>query len=155
LSLRPALRLPDAATCLWHHRVLSGFALVARMRSMPRVQNRTDADGESGQNSFAPSACRPRASMLLIIGVLVLVTTLVSILRVLRAKDAANLQRVREMEDDEGFNAQTERYENLVQSGVIDPTKVVRSGIQNAASIASILLTTEAVSQIPEQQNGL
>jgi chaperonin GroEL len=65
------------------------------------------------------------------------------------------VQRAREMEDDEGFNAQTERYENLVQAGVIDPTKVVRSALQNAASIASLLLTTEAViSRIPEQQNG-
>jgi chaperonin GroEL len=61
------------------------------------------------------------------------------------------VQRVREMKDDEGFNAQTERYENLVQAGVIDPTKVVRSALQNAASIASLLLTTETViSQIPE-----
>ncbi len=62
------------------------------------------------------------------------------------------VQRVKEMTDDEGFNAQTERYENLVQAGVIDPTKVVRSALQNAASIASLLLTTEAViSQIPEK----
>jgi chaperonin GroEL len=62
------------------------------------------------------------------------------------------VQRVKEMKDEEGFNAQTERYENLVQAGVIDPTKVVRSALQNAASIASLLLTTEAViSQIPEQ----
>jgi chaperonin GroEL len=61
------------------------------------------------------------------------------------------VQRVKEMKDEEGFNAQTERYENLVQAGVIDPTKVVRSALQNAASIASLLLTTEAViSQIPE-----
>jgi chaperonin GroEL len=60
------------------------------------------------------------------------------------------VQRVKEMKDEEGFNAQTERYENLVQAGVIDPAKVVRSAIQNAASIASLLLTTEAVvSQIP------
>jgi chaperonin GroEL len=65
------------------------------------------------------------------------------------------VERVREMKDEEGFNAQTERYENLVQAGVIDPTKVVRSAIQNAASIASLLLTTEAViAQIPERQNG-
>jgi chaperonin GroEL len=66
------------------------------------------------------------------------------------------VQRVKEMKEEEGFNAQTERYENLVQAGVIDPTKVVRSAIQNAASIASLLLTTEAVvSQIPEpQRNG-
>ena len=65
------------------------------------------------------------------------------------------VQRVKEMKDEEGFNAQTERYENLVEAGVIDPTKVVRSAIQNAASIASLLLTTEAViSQIPEQEQN-
>ena len=61
------------------------------------------------------------------------------------------VQRVKEMKGDEGFNAQTERYENLVAAGVIDPTKVVRSALQNAASVASLLLTTEAViSRIPE-----
>jgi chaperonin GroEL len=65
------------------------------------------------------------------------------------------VQRVKEMKDEEGFNAQTERYENLVQAGVIDPTKVVRSALQNAASIASLLLTTEAViSQIPERHQS-
>ena len=57
------------------------------------------------------------------------------------------------MKDDEGFNAQTDEYENLVKAGVIDPTKVVRSALQNAASIASLLLTTEAlVSEIPEEK---
>jgi len=62
------------------------------------------------------------------------------------------VQRTREMSDEEGFNAQTERYENLVQAGVIDPAKVVRSALQNAASVASLLLTTEAViSMIPER----
>jgi chaperonin GroEL len=65
------------------------------------------------------------------------------------------VQRVKDMKDDQGFNAQTEQYENLVQAGVIDPTKVVRSAIQNAASIASLLLTTEAViSQIPEKNQN-
>ncbi len=60
--------------------------------------------------------------------------------------------RVQEMKGDEGFNAQTDQYENLVQAGVIDPTKVVRSALQNAASIASLLLTTEAVvAQIPDK----
>jgi len=62
------------------------------------------------------------------------------------------VQRVKDMKDEEGFNAQTEQYENLVRAGVIDPAKVVRSALQNAASIASLLLTTEAVvSQIPEE----
>ena len=65
------------------------------------------------------------------------------------------VQRVRELAGDEGFIAQTERYEDLVAAGVIDPTKVVRSALQNAASIASLLLTTEAViSLIPERDQS-
>ncbi len=52
-----------------------------------------------------------------------------------------------------GFNAQTEQYEDLVQAGVIDPTKVVRTALTNAASISALLLTTEAlVSEIPEKK---
>jgi len=58
---------------------------------------------------------------------------------------AVVVARVRELEGDEGFNAQTGVYENLVGAGIIDPTKVVRCALQNAASIASLLLTTEAV----------
>src|SRR6185436_8307442 len=68
---------------------------------------------------------------------------------------AVVVQRVKDMKDDEGFNAQTEQYENLVTAGVIDPAKVVRSALQNAASIASLLLTMEAViSEIPESRAG-
>ena len=65
------------------------------------------------------------------------------------------VQRVREAKtNEEGFNAQNEKYENLVQAGVIDPTKVVRTAIQNAGSIASLLLTTEAlVCEIPEEKS--
>ena len=64
------------------------------------------------------------------------------------------VQKVRETSnDEEGFNAQNETYENLVQAGVIDPTKVVRTALQNSGSIASLLLTTEAlVSEIPEEK---
>jgi chaperonin GroEL len=52
-----------------------------------------------------------------------------------------------------GFNAQTETFGDLVEQGVIDPTKVTRSALQNAASIASLMLTTEAlVSEIPEEE---
>jgi chaperonin GroEL len=63
------------------------------------------------------------------------------------------VQKVREQTNvEEGFNAQTETYENLINAGVIDPTKVVRAALQNASSIASLLLTTEAlVSEIPEE----
>jgi chaperonin GroEL len=57
--------------------------------------------------------------------------------------------------EQEGFNAQTERYENLIDAGVIDPAKVVRSALQNAASVASLLLTTEAViAQRPDPQTA-
>ena len=53
-----------------------------------------------------------------------------------------------------GFNAQTEEYEDLMKAGVIDPTKVVRSALQNAASVASLLLTTEAmVAEKPEEKH--
>jgi chaperonin GroEL len=54
-----------------------------------------------------------------------------------------------------GFNADEEKVEDLVQSGVIDPTKVVRVAIQNAASIAGLLLTTEAmISELPEKKKA-
>ena len=64
------------------------------------------------------------------------------------------VQKVRETSNnEEGFNAQNETYENLVQAGVIDPTKVVRTALQNSGSIASLLLTTEAlVSEIPDDR---
>jgi chaperonin GroEL len=56
------------------------------------------------------------------------------------------VERIREKQDlNFGYNAQTDKYEDLVKAGVIDPTKVTRSALQNAASIASLLLTTEAV----------
>ncbi|MCS7229794.1 MAG: chaperonin GroEL [Candidatus Kryptonium sp.] len=55
------------------------------------------------------------------------------------------VQKVKEGKDDFGFNAQTEKFENLFESGVIDPTKVARVALENAASVASLLLTTEAV----------
>ena len=58
---------------------------------------------------------------------------------------AVIVQKVKEGKNDFGFNARTETYENLFKSGVIDPTKVSRSALENAASIASMLLTTECV----------
>jgi chaperonin GroEL len=55
------------------------------------------------------------------------------------------VERVRNGKGAFGFNAATETYEDLIQAGVIDPTKVVRSALQNAASVAGLLLTTEAM----------
>jgi chaperonin GroEL len=65
---------------------------------------------------------------------------------------AVVVAKVKEMGPEEGFNALNDKYENLVRAGVIDPAKVVRTALQNAASIASLMLTTEAlVSEIPEK----
>ena len=62
------------------------------------------------------------------------------------------VQKVKEGKGDYGFNARTEVYENLYEAGVIDPTKVARVALENAASIASMLLTTECViSDIKEE----
>lgn len=67
---------------------------------------------------------------------------------------AVVVQKVKEAKDaNEGYNAATGEYENLVEAGVIDPTKVTRSALQNAASVASLLLSTEAiVSEIPQEK---
>ena len=61
--------------------------------------------------------------------------------------------KIRESKEAEfGFNAETEQYENLVKAGVLDPTKVTRLALQNAGSVASLMLTTEAlISEIPEE----
>ena len=58
---------------------------------------------------------------------------------------AVIVQKVKEGKDDFGYNARTETYDNLYSAGVVDPTKVTRIAIENAASIASMLLTTECV----------
>ena len=55
------------------------------------------------------------------------------------------LQKVMDGKDDFGFNAATEKYENLINAGIIDPTKVARTALENAASVSSLLITTEAV----------
>jgi chaperonin GroEL len=63
------------------------------------------------------------------------------------------VQRINEGKDDFGYNARTEKYENLFESGVIDPTKVARIALENAASIAGMFLTTECVlAEIPEPE---
>jgi chaperonin GroEL len=64
--------------------------------------------------------------------------------------------KVRESKDNNfGYNAQTDKFEDLVKAGVIDPTKVTRTALQNAASIAALMLTTEAlVSELPEEKKA-
>jgi chaperonin GroEL len=69
---------------------------------------------------------------------------------------AVVVERVKsEKNENVGFNAATETFEDLVKAGVIDPAKVTRTALQNAASIAGLMLTTEAmVSEIPEDEKG-
>jgi chaperonin GroEL len=66
------------------------------------------------------------------------------------------IEKIRGHKDpNHGFNAQTGQYEDLVKAGVIDPTKVTRSALQNAASISALMLTTEAmICEIPEKKNS-
>jgi len=65
------------------------------------------------------------------------------------------VQKVRENNGAYGFNAETESYEDLMASGIIDPTKVTRIALQNASSIASLMITTEAlVTEIPEKEKA-
>ena len=67
---------------------------------------------------------------------------------------AVIVQKVKEGKDDFGYNARTDKYEKLYAAGVIDPTKVTRIAIENAASIAAMLLTTECViADQPEENN--
>jgi chaperonin GroEL (HSP60 family) len=63
------------------------------------------------------------------------------------------LGKVRERDGAFGFNAEAEEYEDLVTAGIIDPTKVVRSALENAASIAGLMVTTEClVAEAPEKE---
>ncbi|MFA6034971.1 MAG: chaperonin GroEL, partial [Myxococcota bacterium] len=66
---------------------------------------------------------------------------------------AVIVENVRKGKGEYGFNAQTEKYEDLMKAGVIDPTKVVRSALQNSASVAGLLITTECmVTERPEKK---
>jgi chaperonin GroEL len=66
------------------------------------------------------------------------------------------LNKVKDGKDDYGFNALTDKYENLISAGVIDPTKVTRIALENAASVASMLITTEAtVCEKPEKEKPM
>ncbi len=64
--------------------------------------------------------------------------------------------KVLESEGNFGFNAQTEQYVDLVAEGVVDPAKVVRTALQDASSVASLLVTTEAlIAELPKKDAGM
>jgi chaperonin GroEL len=64
------------------------------------------------------------------------------------------VQKVRSLKTNEGYDASTDTYGDMLEKGIIDPTKVARSALQNAASIAGLLMTTEAlVTELPEKDS--
>ncbi len=65
------------------------------------------------------------------------------------------VNQVKEIEKEKGFDAQNEKFVNMFEAGIIDPTKVVRYALQNASSIAALMLTTEAlVNEVPEEEKA-
>ena len=63
------------------------------------------------------------------------------------------VSKVKDAKDDYGFNAKTEKFEHMLEAGIIDPTKVTRVALENAASVAGMLLTTEAtITEIPKEE---
>jgi chaperonin GroEL len=71
------------------------------------------------------------------------------------AEGSIVVQNVREMSTNEGYDAATDTYGDMLEKGIIDPTKVTRSALQNAASIAGLLMTTEAlVTELPEKEHA-
>jgi chaperonin GroEL len=66
------------------------------------------------------------------------------------------IDKVKNGEGAFGYNAETDAYEDLMKAGIMDPTKVVRLALQNAASVASLMLTTQAmVAEKPEEKKGM
>jgi chaperonin GroEL len=64
-------------------------------------------------------------------------------------------EKVAELEGNKGYNAATDKYEDLVRAGVIDPTKVTRTALQNASSVATLLLTSDAlIAEKPKDGKG-
>ncbi|HEY5885217.1 MAG TPA: chaperonin GroEL [Pyrinomonadaceae bacterium] len=121
-----------------------GVALVRAGKALEKFQ--TNADGEGDPDEQIGVNIVRRA----------LEEPLRQIVQNAGKEGAVVVERVRaEKNESFGFNAQTETYEDLVKAGVIDPAKVTRTALQNAASIAGLMLTTEAmVAEFPEEDKG-
>jgi chaperonin GroEL len=121
-----------------------GVALVRAARALEKFQINKDGEGDPDEQ----------------IGVNIVRRALEEPLRQIvqnaGKEGAVVVERVRnEKNENIGFNAATETFEDLVKAGVIDPAKVTRTALQNAASIAGLMLTTEAmVSELPEDEKG-
>ncbi len=105
-----------------------GVALVRAMEALKDVEGE-NADQTTGVRIIEKALAEPLKQIVTNAGL----------------EGAVVLNKVLEGKDDYGFNAATEEYQNLLAAGVIDPTKVTRTALENAASVSSMLLTTEAV----------
>src|ERR671913_491994 len=121
-----------------------GVALVRAAKALDKFKANEEGEGDSDEQ----------------IGVNIVRRALEEPLRQIAAnagvEGAVVVERVRSAKgENDGFNAATEKYEDLVKAGVIDPAKVTRTALQNAASIAGLMLTTEAlVSELPEDDKA-
>jgi chaperonin GroEL len=115
-----------------------GVALLRAAKAL--ADHKLDGDEQIGLNIIARACEEPLRQIVLNAGL----------------EGAVVVEKVRENQDSHfGYNAATGKYEDLIASGVIDPTKVTRTALQNAASIASLMLTTEAmISEIPDRNSG-
>jgi chaperonin GroEL len=115
-----------------------GVALLRAAKAL--ADHKLDGDEQIGLNIIARACEEPLRQIVLNAGL----------------EGAVVVEHVRENKDPHfGYNAATGVYEDLIAAGVIDPTKVTRTALQNAASIASLMLTTEAmISEIPEHKSG-
>jgi chaperonin GroEL len=114
---------------------------VALLRAAKALQgHKLDGDEQIGLNIIVRACEEPLRQIVLNAGL----------------EGAVVVEKVRENQDPNfGYNAETGKYEDLIAAGVIDPTKVTRTALQNAASIASLMLTTEAmISEIPERNSA-
>src|SRR5687767_11630749 len=116
-----------------------GVALVRSQAAVLAAAKKLDGDEATGARLVAKSIEEPLRQIALNAGI----------------EPGVATERVKGMEGNEGLNAATGNYEDLIKAGVADPTKVTRSALQNAASIAALFLTTEAViADKPEEAAG-
>jgi chaperonin GroEL len=115
-----------------------GVALLRAAKAL--ADHELDGDEQIGLNIIARACEEPLRQIVLNSGL----------------EGAVVVEKVRENKDPHfGYNAATDKYEDLIAAGVIDPAKVTRTALQNAASIASLMLTTEAmISEIPDRDSG-
>jgi chaperonin GroEL len=115
-----------------------GVALVRAISSLDKVKP-ANADEETGVNILRKALEEPLKQIAYNAG----------------QEGAVILAEVKKRKQREGYNADKNKYEDLMEAGIIDPTKVTRSALQNAASIAAMFLTTEAVvTDLPEEKGG-